>query len=93
MKYGMALFFGLIHGMGFSNFLRALLGDEESIAWPLFSFNVGLELGQLLILAVLLFVTWVAVRLAGMRPVTWARLLSLGAALPALALLASRFPS
>jgi hypothetical protein len=92
VKYGMALFFGLIHGMGFSNFLRALLGEEEGIAWPLFSFNVGLEIGQLVILAALLLLTWVVVRLLRVRPVTWTRFLSLGAALPALALLASRVP-
>ncbi len=45
--------FGLIHGLGFSSFLRAILGDEESIVLPLFAFNVGLEIGQILIVAVL----------------------------------------
>jgi hypothetical protein len=53
-RYGMALFFGLIHGLGFSTYLRALLGDEESIAGPLLAFNIGLELGQLVILCVVL---------------------------------------
>lgn len=47
ITYLMALFFGLVHGMGFSNYLRALLGDE--LVWPLFSFNLGIELGQLLV--------------------------------------------
>ena len=51
-NYGLAMFFGLIHGMGFSNYLRMLLGDEESLLQPLFAFNIGLELGQLLIVAV-----------------------------------------
>jgi hypothetical protein len=49
VNYPLAMFFGLIHGMGFSHYLRALLGQEESIALPLFSFNAGLEIGQLLI--------------------------------------------
>ena len=53
-RYGMALFFGLIHGLGFSTYLRALLGDEESIAGPLLAFNIGLELGQLAILFIVL---------------------------------------
>ena len=44
--YGIALFFGLIHGMGFANYLKALLGGSEGIGWPLFSFNVGIEIGQ-----------------------------------------------
>lgn len=50
-KYGLAMGFGLIHGLGFSNFLRAALGAEASIAVPLLSFNVGLELGQICIVA------------------------------------------
>ena len=52
--YYLALFFGLIHGLGFSNYLKSLLGKEESIILPLFSFNLGLELGQLLIVGCIL---------------------------------------
>ena len=52
--YYLALFFGLIHGLGFSNYLKSLLGKEDSILLPLFSFNLGLELGQLLIVACIL---------------------------------------
>ncbi|WP_411280088.1 HupE/UreJ family protein [Gemmatimonas sp.] len=55
-RYGVALLFGLIHGLGFSTYLRALLGTEESIALPLLAFNVGLEIGQLLILSMVLAV-------------------------------------
>jgi hypothetical protein len=52
--YGLALFFGLIHGLGFSNYLKSLLGKEASLLGPLFSFNIGLEIGQLLIVSVIL---------------------------------------
>lgn len=48
-NYGLALVFGLVHGMGFSNFFNALMGDRGSIVFPLFAFNLGLEIGQLLI--------------------------------------------
>lgn len=48
-NYLMALFFGFIHGMGFSNYLRALTSDAGELAGQLFAFNVGLEFGQLLI--------------------------------------------
>lgn len=51
LRYALAAGFGLIHGLGFSSFLRSLLGSEESIVVPLLSFNVGLEAGQLLIVA------------------------------------------
>jgi hypothetical protein len=42
--------FGLVHGAGFANYLRSLF--TGSIAVPLFGFNVGIELGQLLVLAI-----------------------------------------
>jgi hypothetical protein len=61
--YFFALFFGLIHGLGFSNYLRSLLGKEESILAPLFSFNLGLELGQLLIVSVILIISFIFVSL------------------------------
>lgn len=46
--------FGLIHGLGFSNYLQSLLGKETGIAGPLFAFNIGLELGQMVVVAVIL---------------------------------------
>ena len=51
LNYPMALFFGLIHGLGFANYFQALMGGEESILLPLFAFNVGIELGQIMIVA------------------------------------------
>ena len=58
-RYGLALTFGLIHGMGFSNYLRSLLGHEANILQPLLAFNIGLELGQLLIVSLILAVAYV----------------------------------
>lgn len=53
--YIIILFFGLIHGLGFSNFLSAMLFEGESIVVPLLGFNIGIEVAQLIIvLAVLL---------------------------------------
>jgi len=51
INYALAMFFGWIHGLGFSNFFKALLGAEEQIIGPLFAFNVGVELGQIIIVA------------------------------------------
>lgn len=42
--------FGLVHGAGFANYLRDLFGDH--IAVPLLGFNIGIELGQIVVLAV-----------------------------------------
>lgn len=70
-KYILALLFGLIHGLGFSNFLRAVLGGEQSLFLPLFSFNVGLEIGQLVILLGTLLTGTAAVLLTGISPRNW----------------------
>ena len=47
--------FGLVHGAGFANYLRSLFVDD--IATPLLGFNVGLEIGQLLVIT-MAFVTF-----------------------------------
>lgn len=44
-----ALLFGLVHGAGFAGYLQGLLVDD--IAWPLLGFNIGVELGQITVLA------------------------------------------
>ena len=41
--------FGLVHGAGFATYLQNLFMDH--IALPLFGFNIGIELGQLVVLA------------------------------------------
>jgi hypothetical protein len=46
--------FGLVHGLGFSSVLRARLQDLGSIAVPVVSFNLGVEVGQIAILLVAL---------------------------------------
>ena len=61
--YFLAWFFGLIHGLGFSAYLKSLLGMEESILGPLFTFNIGLELGQLLIVGGVLIISFIFVSL------------------------------
>ena len=52
-NYFIALFFGLIHGLGFANYLKAIL-FEGSVVLELFSFNVGIEVAQLIIVFVFL---------------------------------------
>ncbi len=46
--------FGLVHGLGFSSVLRERLQDLQSIAVPVVSFNLGVELGQITILLIAL---------------------------------------
>ena len=49
-----ALFFGLIHGLGFSNFFRSAIGKEENKLFPLLEFALGIEAAQIVIVAVIL---------------------------------------
>jgi len=40
--------FGLVHGAGFASYLQSLFVDR--VALPLFGFNVGIEIGQVVVL-------------------------------------------
>tara|TARA_B100000795_G_C22743800_1_gene416489 strand:+ start:237 stop:818 length:582 start_codon:yes stop_codon:yes gene_type:complete len=44
-----ALFFGLIHGLGFSNYFKAMIGKEEDKILPLLEFSIGIEAAQVII--------------------------------------------
>lgn len=55
-SYAMALLFGLIHGLGFSNFFKAILG-KDAITFPLFAFNVGVEIAQVIIVIIVLLLS------------------------------------
>jgi hypothetical protein len=63
LVYFYALFFGLIHGLGFSNYLKSLLGKSSSVVSELLAFNLGLEAGQLLIVAGVLLISGLFVSL------------------------------
>jgi len=91
-KYTTALFFGLIHGLGFSNYLRSLLGAESNLVKPLFAFNLGIELGQIVIVTLIFILTFVVVHLMFLKRRDWNLVLS-GAGLGiALILMVERFP-
>ena len=71
VRYLIAVGFGLIHGLGFSTFLRAALGGQQSILPPLLSFNVGLEVGQLAIVALLSLAAYLLIRVLGVSRRAW----------------------
>lgn len=54
--------FGIVHGLGFSNYLRFILSENESLFTPLFAFNLGLEVGQIFILTIALIINFVLLR-------------------------------
>jgi hypothetical protein len=76
LTYILALFFGLIHGLGFSNYLKSLLGKSQNIVPQLFAFNIGLEFGQLLIVTVVLLLAFVMLNLMRIQRREWTLFLS-----------------
>jgi len=75
-QYSLTLFFGLIHGLGFSNMLKALLGSADSITLPLFSFNVGLEFGQIIVVLIFSLLSFIAVEKGKLSRRDWKMVLS-----------------
>ncbi|HEX3704213.1 MAG TPA: HupE/UreJ family protein [Vicinamibacterales bacterium] len=51
MRAWIAFAFGFIHGFGFANVLREMDLPARALGWSLFSFNFGVEIGQLLVVA------------------------------------------
>ena len=76
INYFYALFFGLIHGMGFSTYLKSILGRNENIIIQLFSFNIGLELGQIIIVLIFLATSFILVNLCGVARRDWKLVIS-----------------
>ena len=70
-NYAMALFFGFIHGMDFSNYFRALLMGDSSVVVPLLGFNLGIELGQLLVVLVIVGISFVFLSIIGVKHREW----------------------
>lgn len=63
VQYFLALFFGLVHGMGYANAIRFMLSSDQHIFSSLLSFNIGLESGQIFVVLFVLFVGWFVQRM------------------------------
>lgn len=79
-NYLFALIFGLIHGMGFSNYLKAILGKDQSIFTQLLAFNLGLEFGQIVIVGIFMAVSFILVDLINVSRRDWKMVISSGIA-------------
>lgn len=71
LNYFFALFFGLIHGLGFANAIRFMIAGDESLGWSLFGFNAGLEAGQIIVVTVILLVSYLLINKAGLPRKWW----------------------
>jgi hypothetical protein len=92
LSYMLAFGFGLIHGMGYANAIRFTLSREQSLGWGLFSFNLGLEIGQIFVVLFILFLGLFVTRIPGIRRIHWVWALSLPVLLASLDMLWERWP-
>jgi hypothetical protein len=76
LNYFLALFFGLIHGLGFANAIRFMLAKDQAIGWNLFGFNIGLEAGQIVVVLCILLVSYLVVDKLGLKRKWWVWILS-----------------
>lgn len=91
-KYALTVVFGLVHGLGFSNFLRAALGAEESLLLPLLGFNLGVEAGQLVVVSAAAALGWLVTRLTRLTDRQWLLVLSAATGAIALVIMVQRIP-
>lgn len=93
LNYFLALFFGLIHGLGFANYIRFMISKHESMGWSLFGFNIGLEAGQIVVVTGILCLSYLLVNKAGFKRKWWVWGLSIIALSIAFKMAWDRFPA
>jgi len=89
-RYMLIAVIGLIHGLGFSSFFRMMLNDPDDVTKALLIFNLGVETGQLLIIAFFLLVTFLFLRIPGLTQQRWNIALSSVGLLAAIMMAAQR---
>jgi hypothetical protein len=92
INYYFALFFGLIHGMGFANAIRIMLAQDQTIGWGLFGFNIGLEAGQIFVVAIILLLSVFFLNYLKINRRNWVFFLSSGVFALALKMALERLP-
>ena len=92
IQYGIALGFGLIHGLGYANYIRMILSADQQLLWGLFSFNLGLEAGQIVVVCLVLLTVWVSSMIHAKAHMRWVSFVSAFVLFFALKLAIERFP-
>jgi len=92
INYFFALFFGMIHGLGFANAIRFTLIDSQSLGWSLLGFNLGLEVGQIVVVLAILLVGTLIINLAKVKRQHWVIFLSAAVFSLALSMAIERIP-
>lgn len=91
-NYIIALSFGLVHGMGFANSIRQMLASDQTIGIPLLSFNIGLEVGQIVLILLILLIAQLLVINVKLPRKYWILLLSVIPLILSLRMVLERIP-
>ena len=89
--FWLCLVFGFIHGMGFSTFIR-MVSSKDGFVGNLLAFNLGVELGQALIVLSILIFSSVVLHFSKMKGDNWKKILSGAAILVSLMLIVQNWP-
>lgn len=92
LNYFLALFFGLIHGLGFANTLRFMLARDQSLGPSLFGFNVGLEAGQIVIVTIILLIAQLFIEILKINRKGWIVFISASVLILAVKMAIERLP-
>lgn len=92
IQYAIALGFGLIHGLGYANYIRMILSADQQLVWGLFSFNIGLEAGQIVVVSLVLLLVWMGSKVHANAHRYLIRLVSLAVLCFSLLMVIERFP-
>ncbi|MGB5362185.1 MAG: HupE/UreJ family protein [Aureibaculum sp.] len=71
-----AFFFGLIHGLGFSNYFRMMIDNGDAKIIPLLEFAVGIEIAQVIIVLSILLVGYIVQKLLRISKRDWVLVIS-----------------
>ncbi len=93
LNYFFAMFFGLVHGLGFANALQFMLAKDQSLGWSLLSFNLGLEAGQIAVVIILLLLAHLFIFYLKVNRRYWIIFISAAVLLVSLKMAIERFPS
>jgi len=89
--YFFALFFGLIHGLAYASTFLSLEG-KEGLVEHLLAFNLGIEVAQLLVVAIVLAISFIFVQMFKLKRFWWVRIASVLILISSLKMAFQRFP-
>jgi len=92
LNYFLAMFFGLIHGLGFANALKFMMAEDQSLGWSLLSFNLGLEIGQIVLVIILILLAHIFLRYLKVNRRYWIISISVLVLMVSIKMAVERFP-